>query len=358
MAAATSAAASSSASLDTFESGPPLAEVYYTDEQDGHVLLGRGKFSVVHRTCRKADSLPVALKTIQIFEMGSRERHECLNEIRLLQQMKHAHIICYLDCKMERNELTVVMELAGHGDLARLIRTRAKAGTPLGEPMVWCHFVQIADALAYMHERRVMHRDIKPANVFISDGAASDGADGGDGDGGSGTVMKLGDLGLGRYFSSQTDVTHSTVRATPPSRLPSPSLCELYPLQSPHLSCPALARPHTLRPHAQVGTPYYMSPECIQGGGYDFKSDIWSLGCLLYELTTLRSPFYSNGLNFYMLGKRIMARQFEPLVDASVELVQLVDRMLQVDPADRPTAAEVFALATAATAAHSDATPS
>ena len=94
-----------------------------------------------------------------------------------------------------------------------------------------------------------------------------------------------------------------------------------------------------------------MSPECIQGGGYEFRSDIWSLGCLLYELQTLRSPFYSDGLNFYMLGKRIMARQFEPLGDVSAHLVQLVDRMLQVNPADRPDASEVHASACAALAA-------
>merc|ERR1712054_233351 len=133
-----------------------------------------------------------------------------------------------------------------------------------------------------------MHRDIKPANVFISDG-------------GDGTpLMKLGDLGLGRYFSSKTDMVHST-----------------------------------------VGTPYYMSPECIEGGGYDFKSDIWSLGCLLYELASLRSPFYSDGLNFYMLGKRIMKGEFEALSDVSAELNALVNRMLQINPADRPSAAEV-----------------
>ena len=123
-------------------------------------------------------------------------------------------------------------------------------------------------------------------------------------------VMKLGDLGLGRYFSSKTDVTHST-----------------------------------------VGTPYYMSPECIQGGGYDFKSDIWSLGCLLYELATLRSPFYSDGLNFYVLGKRIMARKFEPISGFSPQLAELVDRMLRVDAADRLSAAEVFDFAAAAAAA-------
>jgi len=281
----------------TFDDGQPSLSEAYCTEEDALTLLGRGKFSVVHRTQRRSDGLPVALKTIQVFEMGSRERHECMNEIRLLQQMQHPHIVQYLDCKMERNELTVVMELAGHGDLAKLIGGAAKAGEPLGEERAFLYFSQVADALTYMHERRVMHRDIKPANVFISGGC----------DGG-GPVMKLGDLGLGRYFSSKTDMTHST-----------------------------------------VGTPYYMSPECIQGGGYDFKSDVWSLGCLLYELATLRSPFYSDGVNFYILGKRIMSGQFQPLGDVSPGLVQLVNSMLQVDPASRPSAAEVLALGRAAT---------
>lgn len=139
-----------------------------------------------------------------------------------------------------------------------------------------------------------MHRDVKPANVFIT----------------AEHRMKLGDLGLGRYFSSKTEQVHST-----------------------------------------VGTPYYMSPECMQGGGYDFKSDLWSLGCLLYELATLRSPFYSDGVNFYVLGKRIMSRQFEPISGAySAQLIQLVDHMLQINPADRPTAAAVYDIASAARA--------
>ena len=163
-------------SFSSLEQGPSLADCYYTTETECMELLGRGKFSVVHRTRHRKDNMLVALKTIQIFEMASKERLECLNEIRLLQSMQHAHIIRYLDCKMERNELTVVMELAGHGDLARLIRSASKAGTPLGEAAVWVHFAQVADALAYMHERRVMHRDIKPANVFISGELADGGA--------------------------------------------------------------------------------------------------------------------------------------------------------------------------------------
>lgn len=77
--------------------------------------------------------------------------------------------------------------------------------------------------------------------------------------------------------------------------------------------------------HSTVGTPFYMSPECIQGTYYDWKSDIWSLGCLLYELATLRSPFFTEGLNYYTLGKKINKRAFEPISDSySLEVTALV----------------------------------
>ena len=67
------------------------------------------------------------------------------------------------------------------------------------------------------------------------------------------------------------------------------------------------------------------------------------------ELATLRSPFYSDGINFYVLGKRIMGRKFEPISeDYSPPLAAIVDRMLQIDPNNRPTAAEVFEACVAA----------
>merc|ERR1712113_1083987 len=91
-----------------------------------------------------------------------------------------------------------------------------------------------------------------------------------------------------------------------------------------------------------VGTAYYMSPEAIRGQPYDWSSDVWSLGCLLYELMTLRNPFYKEGLNFYQLGKNISNCAYEPLPEhLSEQMRSLVTMMMQADPKQRPTAEAV-----------------
>jgi NIMA (never in mitosis gene a)-related kinase len=134
-------------------------------------------------------------------------------------------------------------------------------------------------AIKHVHDRKVIHRDLKCQNVFLT----------------KSNLIKLGDFGIARVLSSTRDNAKT-----------------------------------------MVGTPYYLSPEIINGRPYSFKSDIWSLGVVLYELCALKPPFDASSLTF--LAMKIVKGQFSPIPNGySKEIKNLITVLLQVDSAKRPT---------------------
>jgi NIMA (never in mitosis gene a)-related kinase len=234
-----------------------------------------------------------------------------MNEANILQSLPaHPNIIKLIDSFIHENDFYQVLELADSGDISMIVAQAKAAKTRLPELMIWSYFVQIASALKLLHDHRIMHRDLKPANIFLTQNKK---------------VVKLGDFGLGRHLSSKS-----------------------------------------YRAFSQVGTPFYMSPEAIGAQlpaqdskmphqqGYGLQSDIWSLGCILYELAALDSPFYQRNCNLYTLGKNIAKGQYIPVPKGySATLEKLIAGMIQPLPQDRPDINEVLRIAQAAYTSHS-----
>lgn len=246
-------------------------------------VVGRGAFGIVHLCLRKADQKLVIIKQIPVEQMTKEERQSAQNECQVLKLLNHPNVIEYYENFLEDKALMIAMEYAPGGTLAEFIQKRCNS--LLEEETILHFFVQILLALHHVHTHLILHRDLKTQNILLDKHRM---------------IVKIGDFGISKILSSKS------------------------------------------KAYTVVGTPCYISPELCEGKPYNQKSDIWALGCVLYELASLKRAFEAANLPALVL--KIMSGTFAPISDRySPELRQLVLSLLSLEPAQRPPLSHIMA---------------
>ncbi|CDW84557.1 protein kinase domain containing protein [Stylonychia lemnae] len=219
-------------------------------------------------------------------KLSEKEKENALNEVRILASIEHPNIAGYKEAFFEEStsSLCIVMEYADGGDLLSKINSLKKEGKHMKEEDVWSIFYQMVVGLQALHKVKIVHRDIKCANVFLTKEG----------------FVKLGDLNVSK-----------------------------------------IAKMGVLK--TQTGTPYYASPEVWQDKPYDKRSDIWSLGCVLYELIALHPPFEAKDMQG--LYKKVLTGVYPKIPSSySSDLNAMLKALLQVEPKNRPTTKQIMHL--------------
>ena len=246
--------------------------------------IGEGSYSTVLKVQRIEDGNIYALKRVKFYKLSEKEKENALNEIRILASVKNKNVISYKEAFFDEKDssLGIVMEYADKGDLFQLITERKKTKNYFTEQEVWKIFIQLLNGLKALHDFKILHRDIKSANVFLFKGG----------------ICKLGDLNVSKVARKGLGYT-------------------------------------------QTGTPYYASPEVWQEKPYDSKSDVWSLGCVMYETITLRPPFQAKSME--ELYKKVMRGNYPRIpTKYSEDLSDAIKLMIQVEAGARPSCEELL----------------
>lgn len=199
-------------------------------------LLGEGSFGKVFQGEWKGR--PLAVKVINMKNATHKERETVIiRELNFFTKLSHPNLVKYKEVVMANtnanSELHIYMELCGGGDLHDAIQAKKASNEVFTEGRILYYCNDTAQALQYLESNNVMHGDLKPKNILLHRGC-----------------IKVGDFGLIKYLDQRKDHSASV-----------------------------------------LGTPIYTAPENLIHGHCNHKGDMWSLGCILFELTTLEAPF-------------------------------------------------------------------
>ena len=245
--------------------------------------LGKGAYGIVYKVQKKGTSDIYVIKQISLEGLTEKEKEEVKQEAFILSSIKSDFVVKYYDSFLDNDNINIVMEYCDGGDLNEFILEKKNIGTLLEEKLIWKLFLKITIGLADIHKMKILHRDLKTLNIFLKHGLE----------------VKIGDLGVAKVLSKNSFA--QTV----------------------------------------IGTPYYLSPEICQEKPYNDKSDVWALGCILYELCTFKHPFeakHQGGLIYKILNNKP-----EPINSYySKELGNLIFMLLDKNSKSRPSCIEIL----------------
>ncbi len=248
-------------------------------------LLGEGSYGTAILVRSTQDKSLAVIKQIDLTKLTPEKRQIAFQEGKILETFEHPNIIHFREFYFDKNFVYIVMDYADGGDLSIKIKQQREKNLFFQEDLILNWFTQICLAIKHIHDRKILHRDIKSQNIFLTKEG----------------LVKLGDFGIAKCLDTTLD------------------------------------KAKTL-----IGTPYYLSPEIINDQPYDFSSDIWALGVLLYEMCDLKMPFEAK--NLPQLYMKIANGNYPPLSNKNLskDLKNLVNCLLNVDCKMRPNIHEIL----------------
>ena len=246
--------------------------------------IGEGSYAKIYKVKKDNSDTLYVLKNIPVSEEDYSSMNEILNESSILSHCDNVYVIKYYDSFFYNGTFNIITEFCPYGDLFGYIKFYKVRGSRIEEKIIWIIFIQLSLGLGYLHHKKILHRDIKTKNIFIKNNL----------------TVKIGDFGIAKILSSTSSYAHTF-----------------------------------------IGTPYYISPELCKDQPYNDKSDVWALGCVLYELCTLNHPF--EGGTQVEIYEKIITQKFKSInPEYSSDLKKMIDLLLEKDEKKRPKMKDIL----------------
>ena len=234
--------------------------------------IGKGSFSTIYKCRHNLNNKQYALKEINIDKNKNKIKMTIKREFEIMRKLNHENIVKIHDVIIDTrlNNIYFIMDYYEYGDLSHFLNK-----TPLKEKFSRKYMKQLSNGLKYLLDNNILHRDLKPQNILLS----------------KNYDIKITDFGFATYYTKDSIIN---------------TLC---------------------------GSPMYMAPEIITKNGYNYNSDLWSVGIILYEMIHGYTPF--NVSNFIDLIKEIKKKNIQIKMDVSEDCQELIYSLCKTNPNER-----------------------